>query len=234
MSTTGEQAAHVPEVADDLDAGYSHYTPRNDSEPPVEHAPNGERAPAAATPAGQPAAASASPAESGNIDKIREILFGGQMQDYERRFSRLEERLAKEAAELRADTRRRFDALETFVKQEFEALTERLRTEQRGREENVQELQHALRETGQNFDRRLAQFDEQTDRAQRELRQQILDQSKSLGDEIRQKRDELVALIEREVAALGHDKTDRTALAALFGEVALRLTNEFRIPGDNS
>ena len=42
----------------------------------------------------------------------------------------------------------------------------------------------------------------------------------------------LRAIIEREVATLGSDKTDRAALAALFGEVALRLTNEFKIPGD--
>ncbi|HEX8069956.1 MAG TPA: hypothetical protein VF546_08395 [Pyrinomonadaceae bacterium] len=215
MSTTGEQAAHAPEFAGDNAAT-------------DEHARQDDGAPAA------PPAAAAPSAEGGNIDKIREILFGGQMQDYERRFGRLEERLAKEAAELRADTRRRFDALEAFIKQELEALGERLRGEQRGREANVQELRTALAESGQGFDRKLAQLDEQTERAQRDLRQQLLEQAKTLGDDLRQQRDDLVARIEREVAALGHDKTDRAALAALFGEVALRLTNEFRIPGDNS
>lgn len=173
------------------------------------------------------------PVEGGNIDKIRDILFGGQMRDYERRFARLEERLGKEVADLRDDTRRRFDALETFIKQELEALGERLQTEQRTRDEAVQDVSRALKDTGQGLERKLAQFDEQTTRTQRELRQQILDQSKSLSDEMRQKRDELTALIEREVAALGNDKTDRAALAALFSEVALRLTNEFKIPGDN-
>ena len=34
--------------------------------------------------------------EAGNVDKIREILFGGQMRAYDKRFSRLEERLTKE------------------------------------------------------------------------------------------------------------------------------------------
>ena len=33
--------------------------------------------------------------EAGNVDKIREILFGGQMRAYDKRFSRLEDRLAK-------------------------------------------------------------------------------------------------------------------------------------------
>jgi len=37
--------------------------------------------------------------ESGKVDRIRDILFGSQMRDYDGRFQRLDERLASEAAE---------------------------------------------------------------------------------------------------------------------------------------
>ena len=171
--------------------------------------------------------------ETSNIDKIRDILFGVQMRDYEKRFSRLEERLLKESSDLRDDTRKRFEALEAFVKSEVEALSERLLAEQRNRDESVQNLSRELQDTGKSLERKLGQFDEQTARAQRELRQQILDQSKSLSDEIRQKADELSALLDRQVADLGNAKTDRAALAGLFSEVALRLNNEFKIPGND-
>ncbi len=70
--------------------------------------------------------AGAQQSEAGNVDKIREILFGGNMRDYDKRFSRLEERLAKESSDLRSETKRLFDSLETFVKKEFEALSNRL------------------------------------------------------------------------------------------------------------
>jgi hypothetical protein len=33
--------------------------------------------------------------ESGNVDRIRHILFGNQMRDYDARFQKLEERLAR-------------------------------------------------------------------------------------------------------------------------------------------
>ena len=33
--------------------------------------------------------------EGQNVDKIRDILFGNQMRDYEKRFARLEERVTK-------------------------------------------------------------------------------------------------------------------------------------------
>lgn len=171
--------------------------------------------------------------EGGNIDKIREILFGVQMRDYEKRFSRLEERLLKESSDLRDDTRKRFEALESFVKSEFESLTGRLQAEGRTREETAQNLSRELQETGKTLDKKLNQLDEQTARGQRDLRQQILDQSKNLSDDIRQKHNELLALVEREVADLGHAKTDRASLAALFTEVSLRLNNEFKIPGND-
>jgi len=51
------------------------------------------------------------PAGTGNVDKIRDILFGSQMRDYETRFARLEETVAKETAEMRETNRRRFDQL---------------------------------------------------------------------------------------------------------------------------
>jgi hypothetical protein len=170
--------------------------------------------------------------ETGNIDKIRDILFGVQMRDYEKRFSRLEERLLKESADMRDETRQRFDALENFVKSEFEAVTQRLQSEQRTRDESDQILTRELQNTGQTLERKLAQFDEQTTRSQRDLRQQILDQSKNLSDEIRRKYEELSALLDREVAELGEVKTDRASLASLFTEVALRLNNDFKIPGN--
>jgi len=172
-------------------------------------------------------------AEGGNIDKIRDILFGGQMRDYERRFFRIEERLLKESADLREDTRRRFEALETFIKNEMEALSDRLQAEQGARDLSVQGLTRELQAAGQNLEQKIAQLDEQTARKGRDLRQQILDQSKNLNDEIRRKYEELSAMLEREAAELRNDKTDRSALAALFTEVALRLNNEFKIPGDN-
>jgi hypothetical protein len=79
----------------------------------------------------------------------------------------------------------------------------------------------------------MPQFQNQTTETQRDLRQQLLDQSKSLNEEIRRKHDELSTTIEREVADLSHEKTDRSSLSALFTELALRLNNDFKIPGEN-
>jgi len=171
--------------------------------------------------------------EPGNIDKIREIIFGGHMRDYDKRFTRLEARLVKEVADLRDDTKHRFEVLEMFIKREFEALAERLQTEQRHREESTQSLSRALTETSQALEAKLVQFDASSARGQRDLRTQILDQSRSLSEEIRQKHAEMSTALEREVADLNHEKPSRSHLASMFTELAARLNGELKATTEN-
>jgi uncharacterized phage infection (PIP) family protein YhgE len=172
-------------------------------------------------------------ASLGNLDKVRDILFGSQMRDYDRRFTRLEERLLKEVADARDDARRRFDQIENFMKQEVAALGDRLRSENAQRGQATEDITRELRDTSKTIHQKLTQLDDQAAQANRELRQQLLDQSKSLSDEIRQKYEELAAALTREARELRSDKADRSALANLFTELAMRLNNEFKLPGED-
>lgn len=162
---------------------------------------------------------------SGNLDKVRDILFGTQIRDYDKRFVRLEERLVQECANLREDTRRRLDSLETYIKQEVESLTDWIKNQQAERDEAVKELAQEHKDTIKSLEKKIAQLDAEATKSDRDLRQQILDQSKSLNDEIRQKYEEILAVLERETKVLRTDKTDRSTLAALFAEIAMRLNS---------
>src|SRR5580704_5134613 len=123
--------------------------------------------------------------EGANVDKIRDILFGSQMRDYDKRFVRLEERLAKAADALRDDLKKRFDSLESFVQQEVESLHQRLKTEKSERVETLKELTRESRDNSKSLENRLSQLDEHLAAAQGDLRSRILDQSKTLLSEIR-------------------------------------------------
>ncbi len=179
---------------------------------------------------GQPAPDTPSVA---NLDKVRDILFGAQMRDYDRRFTRLEERMLKEVSDARDDTRRRFDQLENFIRQEIAALGERLRAENQQRSQATEDITRELRDASKTINQKISQLDEQTAQTHREMRQQILDQSKNLSDEIRQKTEELAATGAREARELRSDKADRVALSNLFTELAMRLNNEFKLPGED-
>ena len=165
-------------------------------------------------------------ASGGNLEKIREILFGAQVHDFEKRFTRLEERLLKETSDSRAETKKRFDSMEAFIKKEIESLADRIKAEQGERSDAVKELSRELRDTARALEKKLAQQDEQATKGQRELRQQILDLSKALTDEIRNRVKETSTALMREIQELRVEKTDRSALAGVFTEAAMRLSND--------
>ena len=79
-----------------------------------------------------------------SIDKVRDILFGGQMREVERRFAKLEERLLKETTDLKAHLKSRLDALESFTKKESESLIDQIKTEHEARTDAVGALHKAL------------------------------------------------------------------------------------------
>ena len=196
----------------------------------------------------------------GNIEKVRDILFGSQMRDYEKRFARMEERLAKETANLREETRKRFDAIEGYAKREVESLSDRLSTEQNERTESLKreagslderlkvehteraealkELSRELKEADRLLEKRIAQLDDLLGKTSRELRQQLLDQSKELSDVIRLKYEDAMAGLERVGRELRLDKVDRSKLSELLMGMALQLTDDaalrFNLEADNA
>jgi DNA anti-recombination protein RmuC len=166
-----------------------------------------------------------------NVDRIREILFGTQQREFEKKLARMEERLAGEAAALREESKKRFDSLNLYFKNEMESMAERVKAEQDDRIEKLGLVGRELKELTKVMEKRFTQIDEQLSKQQRDLRKQILDQGEELSGEFRQLHQELKATVERSVEELNADKPGRSALANLFTEMALRLTNEFNIPG---
>jgi DNA repair exonuclease SbcCD ATPase subunit len=168
---------------------------------------------------------------AGNVDKIRDILFGSHMRDYESRFVRLEEALIKEMSEIRETNRRRFEQLESYIKREFETAQTRLKGERDERSESANQLSRELKELNDSLSRRIRDLDDRETNVERDLRSDLLQQARDLTEEIRARHDELATILERRVSELRDGKTDRAALATLFNEVALRLSDQFQIPG---
>jgi ketosteroid isomerase-like protein len=175
---------------------------------------------------------SAATVGAASLDKVRDILFGHQMREVDRRFTRLEERIAKDARDLKDEIRSRLDAFEQFVKGETESLSSQVRNEQAERLEGDAKQARELADATRAFERRTTTLDEQQSKNQREIRQQLLEQHQRLSDDLRQKVDEVLATLAQEARELRHDKTDRQALAALLKEMALRLTDELQLPSD--
>jgi hypothetical protein len=91
-------------------------------------------------------------------------------------------------------------------------------------------LSRQIDETARAFEKKTGQIDDQLARGMRELRQQIHGQHQQLSDDLKRQADEILERLARESQELRTDKTDRASLAALLTEMAMRLTDDFRLP----
>jgi cytochrome c556 len=160
-----------------------------------------------------------------NIEQIRDIIFGTQMREYNQRFAELEERLINESVALREDLNKRLSALEQYVKKEMDSLGGNLRGEQQSRAAAVKELAAGQVEISKSTDKRFADAAAAAEKVQREIRTQLMEQTKAVRDELHKKATDLAASLRREAGDLREIKADRSALAAMFADVAARLTN---------
>ncbi len=165
-------------------------------------------------------------AEVGNMDKIRDILFGNQAKDYEKRFATMENRLAQEASELKEELLKRIDALEVYIKQEIKDINARIKNESIERVDSQKTIQSELKQGVELLNKKIVQEEENLALKSTELRDQILEQSKQLSEEILSKYDHASKNLKQISQQLDDTKVNRSDLSGFFLELAMRLSSD--------
>jgi DNA repair exonuclease SbcCD ATPase subunit len=160
------------------------------------------------------------------VDKIRDLLFGNQMQDYDRRFSKLEERFLQRFKDVESDTARNLSAYDSNAKKQVESLASQLREEKDLRADTDKEIERSLREQTQSLEKRLRTMSDQVSQLERDFADRLAREVQSLQAEIKHRNQDLNHTIEKMFAELSNVKTDRNLLAGLFVEVAKCLNQD--------
>lgn len=178
----------------------------------------------------RPARPAGNGAAEGNVDQIRDILFGGQMRDYERRFHELEERIRREAEKLRVDLVKRMDGLEGLLRDQHEQVQGQLKRVDREWREAAEAGDGRLQAQARALKQELSTLEQKHDADTQALRERLHKLGNESADALRARVDELLAELERVGGQLREDKVARAELAGFFSEMALRLNREFDLP----
>jgi hypothetical protein len=160
------------------------------------------------------------------VDKIRELLFGNQMQDYDRRFSLLAEGFNQKLRDGESEIARSLSSLETNLKKQLDSIAGQVREEKDLRTDADKELGHKVLESSQALEKRIGQLSDQVARLEREMSDRVSHEVQGLRDEIKRRNEDTRTNLDRMFAELRDVKTDRTLLAGLFVEVARCLNQE--------
>lgn len=170
-----------------------------------------------------PAPAPAPEAQPESLDKVRDILFGGQMRAVESRLQGLEERLRSEHESLKADFARQVESLDAYIRSEVQQLGERLVAERAKRTEELKSLAAEIKEALRTLEKRHLKLEEAANLADAGLRDQLLLQAQTASAELSRLGERLTAELNRSHQELKSTKTDSAALSGFLSELAARV-----------
>ncbi len=161
-------------------------------------------------------------AEVENISKIRDILFGNNMHEYEKRFESLEEKLNNSIMENRQETDKKISNLENFIIKEIKQLNEKLVEEEAARIKSDKKIIDELETLEENLKR----FKQSTSDNFSDDRQHFLEFSNSISEQIAELNKSLQSRIENVSNSLQTNKVERSSLAMLFTDLAYSIAGE--------
>jgi len=177
--------------------------------------------PKPATPADLPANADLT-----NVDKIRDILFGNQMRDYDRKFNQLEERIANDLSNLRKENALQIESLQTFLESEIEVLGSKLATEEKTRVKEMDNMDDLISKNVRQIDQKISELGAALDTQTREVNQKMLKQSQDFNSELTSQIEQTRKRMEDYKQDLSRGKVDKSILAEMLNTLALQINSE--------
>ncbi|MDH3534448.1 MAG: hypothetical protein OER87_01715 [Gammaproteobacteria bacterium] len=164
--------------------------------------------------------------EVDNVDKIRDILFGNQMRDFDRKFSLLEKNLSDDLAAIRKESSLQIESLKSFIESEIEILGSKLLGEEKSRIEKMDGLDASVNNNVKQLDKKIGDLVKSMDKSSREINQKILKQSQGFSKEISDQIIEIRERMERDRVALSSAKVDKLTLSEVLNSLAIQINSD--------
>lgn len=160
------------------------------------------------------------------IEKIRDLIFGAEMEAYEREFDRIEEIVKSGHEQIRAEMNERVKSLEAIVVKEVAGLHERMAGEKEARNQGHTALRADLEEAVQGVHKKMEDTRKETAEGAQALSDQIREETTRLEKSLEDRTAELGRAVDGAVSELRMSKVDRQSLAEILTTLANRLANE--------
>lgn len=167
--------------------------------------------------------------ETENISKIRDILFGNNLTELEKRVAKTEVFLRDEITSLDEKLGNRFDELKSAAKESFTTFDSRLQTEKEKREAEIVQIREEFSQVRQS----VRQLDEKLSGELGAIKQWLTEQQDGLSKQHQKTINDLKSQLFGQVDDLRQSKVERSALAVLLSEIAMQLVEKEPSPSES-
>ncbi len=161
-----------------------------------------------------------------DLEKIRDILFGAERRESERKLAEFEKRLEAQAVQADLELQRHMEAFEEQIKAEVHSIANEISANQRKSADNLETLARELRASMNEIEQQVRSLTAKTSAAEQELRQELGQQVSNLTSSLRNSVDELDANVERKVQDLRVNSVDWSGLAVTLRDLASQVATK--------
>jgi hypothetical protein len=151
-----------------------------------------------------------------DLDTVREILFGAQVQQHNQKQDELKQYIDDSIAQLNAETEKRFTKIEAKITKLNDSFKDDSKLRNKAETQFHKELQSLLAT--------IEQLDSTTSDSNTDLQDQLLNQADDMQKQLDALHAEMSNALQLECAKLNRDKADRSSLAVLLNGIATELS----------
>ena len=166
----------------------------------------------------------------GNIDQIRDIIFGAHLREYNSRLDKAE----ADISGIQQDIRDRLSDLKltlaTELRTAVESIDKRLKTISASAQEEAADLRQQFDRINRKFTNSIETLDETVEAQRTALRDELAQTRDSLQNDNRELRSLVLEELDRHFSILREDKLSKDDLAELLFELGMRLKGSEFVP----
>ncbi|MBD2770821.1 hypothetical protein ICL16_01440 [Iningainema sp. BLCCT55] len=166
----------------------------------------------------------------GNIDQIRDIIFGAQQREYENRMSKLESDISLLQQEMRSHIEQLKANLTTEFKAAFEALEKKHKSLSLSNQEEAADLRQIVERLNKKFSNTVQSLDEALDTQTTSIRSELGQTKTKLQDDVMGLRNLILEEIERRFSQLRETKVSKDDMAEILFALGMGIKGTEFIP----
>jgi DNA anti-recombination protein RmuC len=166
----------------------------------------------------------------GNIDQIRDIIFGTQIREYDNQLSKLEKHISLLQQEMRSQNEQLKLSFSTELKAAVENLEKKLKSISVTNQEEAADFRQQIDRLNRKFSSSIQSLDEELDKQTASIRDDFFQTKDKLQEDITALRDLVLEELDRRFSNLKQDKVSKDDIAETLFALGMRLKGTEFIP----
>ncbi|MDB9511310.1 hypothetical protein PN499_08975 [Kamptonema animale CS-326] len=166
----------------------------------------------------------------GNIDQIRDIIFGAQLREYDNRFDRIESDISLLQQDIQTRLEQVKSVLTTELRAAFDSFEKKLKSINSTVQEDTTDIRQQIDRVNRKFSSSIEALDEAIDNQTGAIRDDFSQSRDQLQEDIRSLRTQVFEELDRRFSVLREVKVSRDDMAEILFELGMRLKGSEFVP----